>query len=54
MMVYINKVWDMIDNFYEAFNIYIFLRDFNHPTDSLAVAVNNFKAPSTPQVKYEI
>jgi hypothetical protein len=38
MRVYINQVWDMIDNFYEAFNIYVVLREFNQPVDSLAVA----------------
>jgi hypothetical protein len=54
MKGYKNQVWDMIDNFYEAFNIFVVLREFNQPTDSLAVAANTFKVPATPQVKYEI
>jgi hypothetical protein len=44
----------MIDNFYIAFNIFVVLREFNHPVDSLAVVVNTFKVPTTPQIKYEI
>jgi hypothetical protein len=45
---------DKIDNFYVAFNIFVVMREFNHPFDSLAVAANTFKVPSTPQIKYEI
>jgi ribonuclease HI len=55
MRAYRNKVWDMIKNFYVAFNIFIFiLREFNQPTYSLEVASSTFKLPTTPQFKYEI
>jgi ribonuclease HI len=54
MRDYINKVWDIIKNFYVAFNISIVLREFNHPYDSLAVASNTFKITTTPKLKYEI
>jgi ribonuclease HI len=54
MRAYRNQVWDLIDNFYEAFNIFVVLREFNQQVDSLAVAANTFKTPAIPQVKYEI
>jgi hypothetical protein len=45
----------MIDNFYEAFQYFVVLREFNQHDDSLAVvATSTFKPPSIPQVKYEI
>jgi hypothetical protein len=54
MRAYKDQVWDMIDNFYVAFNIYVFLRDFNQQTDSLVVVDSTFKVPTNPQIKYEI
>jgi ribonuclease HI len=54
MRAYRNQVWDMIDNFYEAFNIFVVLREFNQRTNSLVVATSTFKVPATPQVKCEI
>jgi hypothetical protein len=54
MKAYKNKVWDMVDNFYVAFNISIVLREFNKPVDSLVVASNTFKVLATPQIKYDI
>jgi hypothetical protein len=54
MRVYINKVWDVLDNFYEAFNISVVLREFNQPANSLVVEASTFKVLTTPQVKYEI
>jgi hypothetical protein len=44
----------MIDKYYVAFNISAVLREFNQPTDSLAVVASTFKVPTTPQIKYEI
>jgi hypothetical protein len=44
----------LVDNFYEAFNISVVLREFNQLIDSLSVVFSNFKIPTTPQIKYEI
>ena len=54
MRAYIKQVWDLIDNFYEAFNIFVVLREFNQLADSLAVVTSTLKVPMTPQIKYEI
>jgi ribonuclease HI len=54
MRAYKNQVWDIIDNFYVAFNIYATLREFNQLDDSLAITSNTFRVLSTPQFKYEI
>jgi hypothetical protein len=54
MRSYINKVWDLIYNFYEAFNITVVLREFNQQVDSLALETSTFKPPTIPQFKYEI
>jgi hypothetical protein len=54
MRSYRNQVWDLIDNFYEAFNIIVVLREFNQQADSLSLAASTFKPPTIPQVKYEI
>jgi hypothetical protein len=51
---YINQVWDLIDNFFEAFNIIVVPREFNQQEDSLALVASTFKTPNIPQVKYEI
>jgi hypothetical protein len=44
----------MIDNFYESFDISIFLREFNQLANSLVVEANTFKTLAMLQVKYEI
>ena len=47
LKVYRNEVWDMIYNFFVAFNISYILRDHNQTVDSLALAATNFKIPKT-------
>jgi hypothetical protein len=54
MRLYKNHVWDFIDNFYAAFNIFVVSREFNQSIDSLAIATSTFKVPSTPQFRYDI
>ena len=45
LKVYRNEVWDLMDNFFSAFNISFIPRDQNHTTDSLALAATFFKVP---------
>jgi hypothetical protein len=54
MRAYRNQVWDLIDNFYKAFNITVVSREFNQQVDSLAIAASTFKTPVVPQMRYEI
>ena len=42
LKVYRKEVWDLIDNFFLAFNITYIPRDHNQTTDSLALARTNF------------
>ena len=54
LKVYHNEVWDMIDNYFVAFNITYILRDHNQTVDSLALAATHFRIPKTTQLKYPI
>jgi len=54
MRAYRNKVWDFVENLFDAFNITAVPRDANKQADSLAVAASTFKPPSKPQFKYEV
>ena len=54
MKVYQNEVWDMIDNYFVAFNITYIPRDHNQTADSLALAATHFRIPKTTQLKYPI
>ena len=54
LKVYMNEVWDMIDNFFVAFNISYIPTDHNQTADSLALAAMHFKIPKTTQLKYPI
>ena len=49
-----NEVWDMIDNYFVAFNITYIPRDHNQTADSLALAATHFRIPKTTQLKYPI
>ena len=51
---YRNEVWDLIENYFEAFNIYFISREENRLADSLAVAASTFKPPINPRLRYEI
>ena len=54
LKVYQNEVWDMIDNYFVAFNITYIPRDHNQTADSLALAATHFRIPKTTQLRYPI
>ena len=54
MKVYRNEVWDMLDNYFIAFNITHIPRNHNETADSLALATSYFKIPKTTQLRYPI
>jgi hypothetical protein len=51
---YRNEVWDLIDNFFSAFNVSFIPREENTLADSLAVSTSLFRIPLLPKVKYEV
>jgi ribonuclease HI len=51
---YKNEVWDLIDNFFLAFNISFIPGEENTMADSLDVSVSHFKIPLQPKLKYDI
>ena len=51
---YINEVWDLIDNFFSAFNISFVPREKNTVADSLATSASNFKVPLPPKFRYDV
>jgi ribonuclease HI len=51
---YRNEVWDLIDNFFLAFNISFIPRGENTLADSLAVSASLLKFPLPPMVKNDV
>jgi hypothetical protein len=51
---YRNEVWDLIDNFFLAFNISFIPRRKNTMVDSLVVSTSHFRIPLPPKIKYDI
>jgi ribonuclease HI len=51
---YRNEVWDLVDNFFSAFNISFIPREENIMVDSLAVSASNFRIPIPPKIKYDV
>jgi len=49
-----NEVWDLIENFFLAFNIQFLRRDRNQMAVSLVVVASNFKPPQNPLRRYEV
>ena len=49
---YQNEVWDLVDNFFLAFNISFIPREENQKADSLALDANTFRPPIGPNIKY--
>lgn len=47
-------MWDLIDNFFLAFNIQFLPREGKKIVDSLVVAASNFKTPQNPLLRYEV
>ena len=54
LKVYRNEVWDLIENFFIAFNITFVPREYNETTDSLALAAAYFKVWKVTHLKYPI
>jgi ribonuclease HI len=54
LRTYRNEVWDLIDNFFLAFNISFVPREENTLDDSLAVSASNFNVPLPPKLKYDV
>ena len=54
LKVYRNEAWDLIENFFIAFNITFVPREYNETTDSLALAIAYFKVPKVTHLKYPI
>jgi ribonuclease HI len=51
---YRNEVWDLVDNFFSAFNISFIPREENTMADSLATSASNFKVPLPPKFRYDV
>ena len=51
LKVYRNEVWDLIENFFIAFNITFVPREYNERVDSLALAAVYFKVPKVTYLK---
>jgi len=54
MKYYRNYVWDIVDNFFDAFNITAIPRDENSEADALATAGSTFKPPPVLKIKHEV
>jgi ribonuclease HI len=51
---YKNEVWDLVENFFLAFDITFVQRSLNQQADSLALEASNFKTPMFSDLRYEI
>jgi hypothetical protein len=51
---YRNEVWDLVDNFFLAFNISFVPREENVMADSLAVSASQFRIPLPPKLRYDV
>jgi hypothetical protein len=54
LRTYKEEVWDLIDNFFLAFNISFIPREQNALADSLAVSASRFKISLLSMVKYNV
>lgn len=54
LRTYQNEVWDLIVNFFLAFNIQSMMREGNKIFDSLVVVARNFKPPQNLLLRYEV
>ena len=51
---YRNEVWDIVENYFEAFNLHFIPREENRMENSLEVTASTFKPPINPRLRYEI
>ena len=54
LKLYLNEVWDIIDNYFLAFSNTYVLRDCNETRDSLALVASCFKVPTQPHLRYVV
>jgi hypothetical protein len=54
LKTYRNKVWDLFNNFFLAFNISFIPREENTMDDSLVVSTRHFRVPLPPKLKYDV
>jgi len=54
MKSYRNYVWDIVDNFFDAFNITSIPREEKSEADSLATTGGTFKPPPMLKIKHEV
>jgi hypothetical protein len=54
LRTYRNEVWDLVDNFFSAFNISFVPREENILVDSLVVSASNFIILVPPKLKYDV
>jgi ribonuclease HI len=54
LKTYRNEVWDLIDNFFLAFNVSFIPREENTMADSLAISVSHFRIPLPPKLRYDV
>jgi hypothetical protein len=54
LRTYKNEVWDLVDNFFLAFNISFVPREENTMEDSLVVSASNFRVPFPHKLKYDV
>ena len=54
LKVYRNELWDMIDNYFVAFNNTYIRMDHNQTDNSLSLVATHFRIPKTTQLKYPI
>ena len=54
LKLYLNEVWDIIDNYFLAFSNTYVLRDCNEKRDSLALVASCFKVPTQPHLRYVV
>jgi hypothetical protein len=54
LMSKMNEVWDLIDNFFSAFNITFVPREENTSANSLTVSASLFKASLPPKIHGEV
>jgi ribonuclease HI len=51
---YKNEVWDLVDNFFLAFNISFVPREENAMANYLVVSTNHFRIPLPPKIRYDV
>lgn len=54
MRTYRNEVWDLVNNFFLAFNTQFLPREGKKMTDTLAIVARSFRFPQNSLLRYEV